>query len=388
MRIKARSLIVVLVLAALTATPAMASASDDTLLGFGDDLERVTRGAPGVAGTSQLARIMVDYADVSSKGWADVDAAVDASRASGQQLMFSVTGLEAPDLAEWQLFLAELAARYPDLWAVQAWNEPNLANIGGDLTVDQTVTIVQAARNALPGVRLIGPSVSPTVSGAAAYQAQLYAALPDDIGVGVNIYTYRNARATEDVVADYRQAKADGGGADVYVTEIGFHGAYFSDQALASAQAFEALRQEGAAAVLFYRLLANPATTSNWELGGKFAVLSDDLSPTPILTALRGALTSPVDIQAPDLELDKVAVDHEERKAKAEFSASDDLTPKQGIAFICELDKRPPKFCSSPTAYKRLDSGKHRLDVTATDATGNATTEATSFKVKKNPKKS
>jgi hypothetical protein len=387
MRLQTRSLIGVLVLAALTAVPATASASDDTLLGFGDDLVRVTRGAPGVAGTSELARIMVDYADVRSKGWADVDAAVDAARASGQQLAFTVTDQVAPDLADWQLFLAELAARYPDLWAVQAWNEPNLANIGGDLAIDQTVAIVQAARVALPGVRLIGPAVSPTVDGAAAYQSQLYAALPDDIGVGVNIYTYRDAHAIEDVVADYRQAKADGGGAEVYVVEIGFHAAYFSNQALASAQAFEALRQEGAAAVLFYRLLANPVSASNWELGGKFAVLNDDLSPTPVLLALRGAATTQIDIQAPLLELGKPEVDSEARKAKVEFSATDDLTPKKGIAFTCELDKRPAKSCSSPVVFKRLDSGKHRLDVTATDATGNATTEATTFKVKKNPKR-
>jgi hypothetical protein len=270
---------------------------------------------------------------------------------------------------------------------VQAWNEPNLANIGGDLTVDQTVAIVQAARAALPGVRMIGPSLSPTVAGAAAYQSQLYAALPDDIGMAVNIYTYRNSSAIDDVIAKYRQAKADGGNADVYVTEIGFHGAYFSNQALASAQAFEALRQEGAAAVMFYRLLANPASSSDWELNGRFAVLNDDLSPTPVLMALRGALTSRIDIDAPGLEIDKVNVNGAARKAKIAFSARDDITPKKRIAFTCELDKKPPKPCSSPVGYKRLDSGKHRVDVTATDETGNASTETASFKVKKNPKR-
>ena len=384
---KARSLTLSLaVVAALLAIPSTAAA-DGTLLGFVDDLGRTTRAAPGVAGTSQVARIMVDFEGVGQNGWVEVDAAADAARASGQRLMFTVTGLQAPDLALWQARLAELVARYPDVWAVQAWNEPNLAAIGGDLSVDQTVAIVLAAHAALPGVRLIGPSLSPTVDGADAYQTQLYAALPDDIGMGVNIYTYRNNNVVEDVIAKYRQAKADGGNAEVYVTETGFHSGYFANPALASAQAFEALRQEGAIAVMFYRLLANPGLTSNWELGGRFAVLNDDLSPTPVLTALRAALTSRIDIAPPHLEIGDVDVNREKGKATIEFSARDDMTPKKALAVTCELDKRPPKACQSPVVYKPLDNGKHRLDVTATDQTGNATTEATTFKVRKPKRK-
>jgi hypothetical protein len=245
------------------------------------------------------------------------------------------------------------------------------------------VPIVLAARAALPGVRLIGPSMSPTVAGADAYQTQLYAALPDDIGVGVNIYTYRDGHLIEDVVAMYRKAKADGGSADVYVSEIGLHGAYVADQALASAQAFEALRREGAAAVLFYRLLSNSASASNWELTGGFAVLNDDLSPTATLLALHAALTSRVDIDAPLFEFGEVDPNRNERKVKIRFSATDDITPKALIGFTCELDKRAPKPCESPVVYKRLESGKHRLDVTAADETGNLAIGTTSFKLRK-----
>jgi hypothetical protein len=273
--------------------------------------------------------------------------------------------------------------RYPDLWAVQAWNEPNLANIGGGLSVEQTVAIVEAAREALPGVRLVGPAVSPTVEDADLYQRNLYAALPDDIGVGVNIYTYRQASAVDDVLADYRQAQADGGAAEVYVTEIGFHGTYFANQALASSQAFEALRQQGAAAVIFYRLLSNPLSPAKWELPGNFAVLNDDLSPTPTLIALHNALAQGVDIVAPNLRFGKVDIDRETRRVEVKFSAGDDVTAKRAIDFTCELDKAKPKPCSSPKVYKRVSYGPHRLDVTATDATGNETSEYITFKVRK-----
>jgi hypothetical protein len=358
-------------------------AAGPTVLGFTDDLSRITRGAPGVNGTSEVARIPVNWTGVHANGWEPVDAAVAAARASGQRLFFTVTGMEQPDLTQWRLFLIELRLRYPDLWAVQAWNEPNLDHIGGNLTVDQTVAIVMAARDALPGVTLVGPSVSPTVDGAAEYQRQLYAALPDDIGVGVNIYTYRPASPVEDVVDDYRQAKADGGAADVYVTEIGFHGAVFDNHALASAQAFEALRQEGAASVIFYRLLSNPDSTSKWEQTGHFAVLNDDLSPTPTLIALHNALTTQVDIKPPKLKIENPDIDRETRRVEAKFSAGDDFTRKRGIAFTCELDKEKPKPCSSPKVYKKLSYGPHRLDVTATDDTGNETSDFIAFKVRK-----
>lgn len=266
-----------------------AKAARATLLGFTDDPSRIVRAAPAIQGTSQVARIPLYWTGVRLSGWGEIDLAVNAARASGQRLLITVTGLAAPDLGEWDSFLRGLHARYPDLWAVQAWNESNLANIGGDLSVEQTVAIVQTARQALPGVRVIGPGVSPTMPGAGRYQAQLYRALPNSVGVGINIFTYGRKNGVADALAAYRKAKAAGGKAEVYVTELGFHGGYFPNQAAVSAQAFKALRKEGAATVIFYRMLTDPTLTANWELTGHFNVLNEDLSPTPILAALRKA---------------------------------------------------------------------------------------------------
>lgn len=287
---KLRAALGLAALAALIALPSPAlAAGEPTRLGFTDDPSAIARAAPAVQGTSKVARIPVFWTMVRAYGWAEIDTAVDAARASGQRIVLTVTGLEPPDLGEWESFLRELHARYRDLWAVQAWVEPNLENIGGGLSVEQTVAIVQTARRALPGVRVIGPCVSPTVPGAGRYQARLYRALPRKVGVGINIYNYRRRHVVGDVRAEYRKAKADGGGAKVYVTEFGFHGAYFPNQAAASAKGFELLRRRGAAAVFFYRLLSDPTATASWELTGDFSVLNGDLSPTPILTALRKA---------------------------------------------------------------------------------------------------
>lgn len=360
-------------LAALVALPSGAqAATSPTVLGFTDDLGSIARAAPVVQGTSQVARIPLYWTGVGTNGWGQVDMAVAAARASGQHVLIAVTGTKAPDLGQWALFLRQLHARYPDLWGVQAWNEPNLENIGGLLSVQQTAAIVQTAHDALPGVRMIGPSLSPTVPGAAQYQTDLYALLPDDIGVGVNIFTYRKATGIADVVSQYRQAKADGGAAEVYVTELGFHGAYFSDQAIISGQAFGALRAEGAAAVIFYRLLTDPLLTVNWELTGRFNVLNDDLTPTPILLALQRAL---VDTTAPRLKVGKVEVNSQRRSAKIKFSV-----PKR-TTVTCTLDKKTPKPCSSPLKYKRLVVGKHKVNVAAMDEAGNAQAATKKFKL-------
>ncbi len=280
-------------LVALIALPSQALAKKGTTrLGFTDSPTAIAEAAPAVAGTSKVSRIPVSWTAIRAtgpSGWADTDLAVNAARASGQRVLLTIGGLEAPDLVEYGSFLREARARYPDLWAVQAWNEPNLENIGGILSVEQIVAIVQTAQQALPGVRIIGPGVSPTVPGANRYQAQIYKALPNSVGVGVNIFTYRSKKAVDDVLAKYRKAKKAGGKAKVYVIELGFHGAYFPNQAKASAKAFKALRREGAATVIFYRLLTDHKATAKWELTGHFNVLTDDLSPTPIFTALQNA---------------------------------------------------------------------------------------------------
>ncbi len=377
---KTRSLLIVLAsLAALLALPArsLADTNGQTLIGFTDDLNRVANAAPGVGGVSQVARIPIYWHGVMASGWVEVDAAVQAARATGQRLLLTVTGFEAPDLGQWAAFLTELKTRYPDVWGVQAWNEPNLPSIGGNLSITQVAGIVEVARQVLPGVRIVGPSVSPTVDGAAAYQTALYAALPDDVGVGVNLFTYRNNSAVEDIVADYRTAKADGGNAPVYVTEVGFHGAYFTDQASDSARAFGALKREGAETVVFYRLLANRAATSNWELTGNFNVLNDDLSPTPILTALKGALA---DTTPPKVTVKKPSVNAKKRKVKISFSFDD--FGLQAVGFTCKLDKNEPEPCEPPVTFKKLKYGKHKLVVTAMDGGGNEATVVKRFKLK------
>jgi hypothetical protein len=66
------------------------------------------------------------------------------------------------------------------------------------------------------------------------------------------------------------------------------------------------------------------------------------------------------------------------------FGAIDDRTAIEALTFTCALDGGAPAACSSPTTYRRLALGKHRVTVVATDLAGNASQPvSTSFKIKR-----
>jgi len=73
------------------------------------------------------------------------------------------------------------------------------------------------------------------------------------------------------------------------------------------------------------------------------------------------------DTKAPETTIDKAPKNRTgKHKAKFRFSADEPAT------FECSLDsKRNFQPCTSPRKYKRLDDGKHKFFVRATDAAGN-----------------
>ena len=58
----------------------------------------------------------------------------------------------------------------------------------------------------------------------------------------------------------------------------------------------------------------------------------------------------------------------QDRQAKLKFKFTSD---EPGSTFECKVDKKRFKPCTSPRKVKRLDDGKHKFKVIATDAAGN-----------------
>jgi hypothetical protein len=73
------------------------------------------------------------------------------------------------------------------------------------------------------------------------------------------------------------------------------------------------------------------------------------------------------DTDAPETTITKGAPNKlDKHKFKFKFTSSE-----PNSTFECKLDKKPVKPCSSPKKVKRLDEGKHKFKVVATDAAGN-----------------
>jgi Ca2+-binding RTX toxin-like protein len=74
-----------------------------------------------------------------------------------------------------------------------------------------------------------------------------------------------------------------------------------------------------------------------------------------------------VDAKAPETALGKVKKRTTKRKVKLSFSSDD-----AGASFECSLDGKAFAACASPLKTKKLKPGKHRFEVRAVDAAGNA----------------
>ncbi|MDX6581809.1 MAG: TolB protein [Solirubrobacterales bacterium] len=97
-------------------------------------------------------------------------------------------------------------------------------------------------------------------------------------------------------------------------------------------------------------------------------------SPGPLATGQAIAPSDPdwavgqaVDRSPPETTITKGPKPESKRTtARFRFSSSE-----PGSSFRCRLDGRPLKPCESPREYRRLDVGRHRFAVEATDAAGN-----------------
>jgi hypothetical protein len=84
------------------------------------------------------------------------------------------------------------------------------------------------------------------------------------------------------------------------------------------------------------------------------------------------------DTDPPETEITKGAPNKlDKHKVKFKFTSDE-----PGSTFECKLDKREFKPCKSPKKVKRLDDGKHRFKVIATDEAGNSDPSAAKDKFK------
>jgi hypothetical protein len=100
--------------------------------------------------------------------------------------------------------------------------------------------------------------------------------------------------------------------------------------------------------------------------------------PTPTVTP--SPTPAPHDVTAPKTLLRRARINQAKRKATFRFASGE-----RGSRFLCKLDKKTFKPCTSPKTYKRLKRGKHVFRVKARDRAGNvdATPIVKRFRIKR-----
>jgi hypothetical protein len=88
--------------------------------------------------------------------------------------------------------------------------------------------------------------------------------------------------------------------------------------------------------------------------------------PTPTVTPAPTPPPPPRDTTAPRTSLRAARIDQAKRRATFKFGAGE-----AGSKFLCKLDKKKYRPCTSPKTYKRLKRGKHVFRVKARDRAGN-----------------
>ncbi len=101
---------------------------------------------------------------------------------------------------------------------------------------------------------------------------------------------------------------------------------------------------------------------------------------TPVVTASPTTPTPPPDVKAPRTLLRKATVNQAKRKATFRFASGE-----AGSKFLCKLDKRRYRPCTSPKTYRSIAPGRHAFRVKARDPAGNvdATPTIKRFKIKR-----
>jgi hypothetical protein len=99
--------------------------------------------------------------------------------------------------------------------------------------------------------------------------------------------------------------------------------------------------------------------------------------PTPTVTP---SPTAKPDRVAPKTSLRRAQINQARHKATFRFASSE-----PGSKFLCKLDKKRFRRCTSPKTYRKLKAGTHAFRVKARDRAGNvdATPKVNRFEIKK-----
>ena len=127
---------------------------------------------------------------------------------------------------------------------------------------------------------------------------------------------------------------------------------------------------------------AQAQSVASFPLSNLIAVATPTVTPAPPVATptVTPAPTTPLDTTPPKTLLRKTRINHAKRTATFSFASGE-----RGSRFLCKLDRKKYKRCTSPKTYRKLKRGKHVFRVKARDRAGNVdrTPIVKRFKIKR-----
>jgi polysaccharide biosynthesis protein PslG len=301
-------------------------------------------------------------------------------------------GCMFPPLAQhddaWQAFVQAAVERFPDVTAVEVWNEPNIERFWAPQPDPaRYVELLAAAHDAVAAAGSGAPVIvgglvaSPRTTSVPAsdFLRQVYAqgCACDFEGIGSHPFprvkplleTMWN-RLTN--LTEVRDANGDSA-TPIWITEVGVTsdpnqaaGVTAEEQGDELIRLYRSIEGHNIAAFLIYRLIDDVAGGEG-PFFAQMGVLSPDLEPKPAYCELGNAIGTACDAGPPE-----TTIDSGPSGSIASNSASFSFRSSEpGSSFECRLDSGGWSSCGSPQSYGNLALGTHTFSVRAIDAAGN-----------------
>jgi hypothetical protein len=361
--------------------------------------------------------------------WNKTDVAYDAMQANGVEPVMVIHDapnwardpaatcpLSAPDCTfpplpaydgEWQDFVRDAVTRYPDVRAIEVWNEPNKAQFWGPapdparyvkLLADAHYAVAAAGSSVPLIIGGLAPVTSTTATRISSreFLREIYnqGCACDFEGIGTHSYP-RTEPFVDEMWREINRLFAvrdnhNDPGTPLWNTEVSVssdptEGVGPDRQGAELVRLYRSIEGheiEGheIESFIIYRFHDAADGTPYWNHTG---VLDQDLSPKPAYCEL-GAAIGDACPDTPDTEAPQTTIDSGPQGKTTNASPSFTFSSSEpNSSFECRLDSGSWSSCTSPKGYQNLAAGTHVFEVRATDPAGNTdpTPAARSFKL-------
>jgi len=276
------------ILAAVLGLALAAPAAEASPYGFSDSVAGWNSAFDaGVRSGATEARVLVGH---DSTNEPELAAFYQRAVAAGITPTITLWMLRPPPVEDFANDAANAARLYPEA-KIQLLNEPNLPNMGGGLSAEQSAEYVRAGYDAIARVnplqRVLGPSVAPVGDGWVGYLHDVYDRLEDlPIGLALNVYPY-GKDPIDAMKFAYRAAKVHG--LPITVTETALvRNVYGKRAPKLTVKVLRWWSAHRAEAVLFHRLLQEEGDRLD-EAGWHTYAIASNGQKTDLYRAIRNA---------------------------------------------------------------------------------------------------